>query len=90
MRRMAWLVVFLLVPVPAVAEMPRDENINAVAESWLARKPAVRKRFNYDKPIRGTLFAKMILTGPARVPAVYRVPDGPWLRGKPHGLQIPY
>ena len=112
MRRMAWLVVFLLVPVLAVAEMPRDEIINAVAESWLARKPApdfgvtmsmseaavvqtrytaliakdlgnvvgykagltnpaVQKRFNYDKPIRGTLFAKMILTGPARVPAVF-------------------
>jgi len=30
--------------------------------------PAVQKRFNYDKPVRGTLFAKMILPGPARVP----------------------
>ena len=112
MRRMAWLVVFLLVPVFAVAEMPPDENIKAVAESWLAKKPAkglgvtmsmseaavvrtryaaliskdlgnrvgykagltnpaVRKRFNYDKPIRGTLFAKMILPGPARVTAAF-------------------
>jgi 2-keto-4-pentenoate hydratase len=33
--------------------------------------PAVQKRFNYDKPIRGTLFAKMILPGPARVPAAF-------------------
>ncbi len=33
--------------------------------------PAVQKRFNYDKPIRGTLFAKMILSSPARVPAAY-------------------
>ena len=92
--------------------MPPDENIKAVAESWLAKKPAkgfgvtmsmseaavvqtrytaliskdlgdmvgykagltnpaVQKRFNYDKPIRGTLFAKMILPGPARVPAAF-------------------
>ena len=112
MRRMAWLVVFLLVPVLAFAEMPSEENIKAVAESWLARipaqgfgvtmsmseaavvqtrytaliskdlgnmvgykagltNPAVQKRFNYDKPIRGTLFAKMILPGPARVPAAF-------------------
>jgi 2-keto-4-pentenoate hydratase len=109
---MAWLVVFLLVPVFAVAEMPPDENIKAVAESWLAKKPAkgfgvtmsmseaavvrtrytaliskdlgdvvgykagltnpaVQKRFGYDKPIRGTFFAKMILPGPARVPAAF-------------------
>jgi len=33
--------------------------------------PAVQKRFGYDKPIRGTLFAKMILPGPARVPAAF-------------------
>jgi 2-keto-4-pentenoate hydratase len=33
--------------------------------------PAVRMRFNFDKPIRGTLFAKMILPGPARVPAAF-------------------
>ncbi len=33
--------------------------------------PAMQKRFNYDKPIRGTLFAKMILSSPARVPAAY-------------------
>jgi len=112
MRRMTFLVVFLLTPVLAFAEMPSDENIKAVAESWLAKKPAkgfgvtmsmseaavvqtrytaliakdlgnvvgfkagltnpaVQKRFNYDKPIRGTLFAKMILTSPARVPATF-------------------
>jgi 2-keto-4-pentenoate hydratase len=33
--------------------------------------PAVQKRFNYDKPVRGTLFATMILSSPARVPAAY-------------------
>jgi 2-keto-4-pentenoate hydratase len=33
--------------------------------------PAVQKRFHHDKPIRGTLFAKMILPGPARVPAAF-------------------
>jgi 2-keto-4-pentenoate hydratase len=111
-RRMAWLVVFILVPVFAVAEMPLEENIKAVADSWIAKKPAkgfgvtmsmseaavvqtryialiskdlgdvagykagltnpaVQKRFGYDKPIRGTLFAKMILPGPASVPAAF-------------------
>jgi len=30
---MAWLVFILLVPVLAVAEMPRDESIKAIAES---------------------------------------------------------
>jgi len=108
---MSLVVVFLLAPMLAVAEMPPDENIKAVAESWLAKKPAkgfgvtmtmseaavvqtrytaligkdlgevvgykagltnpaVQKRFNYDKPVRGTLFAKMILPGPARVPVM--------------------
>jgi len=33
--------------------------------------PAVQKRFNYDKPIRGTLYEKMILQSGARVPAAY-------------------
>jgi 2-keto-4-pentenoate hydratase len=33
--------------------------------------PAVQKRFNYDKPLRGTLYEKMILQGGARVPAAY-------------------
>jgi len=112
MRRMTLVVVFLLTSVLAFAEMPSEENIKAVAESWLAKKPAqgfgvtmsmseaavvqirytallakdlgdevgfkagltnpaVQKRFNYDKPIRGTLFAKMILSGPSRVPAAF-------------------
>ena len=112
MRRMACLAVFLLAPTLAFAEMPPEKNLQAIAESWLAKKPAqgfgvtmsmyeaalvqrrftaliakglgdvvgskagltnpaVQKRFDYDKPIRGTLFAKMILTGPARVPAAF-------------------
>ncbi|MBI2455036.1 MAG: fumarylacetoacetate hydrolase [candidate division NC10 bacterium] len=33
--------------------------------------PAVQKRFNYDRPIRGTLYEKMILPSDARVPAAY-------------------
>lgn len=33
--------------------------------------PAVQKRFGYDKPLRGTLYAKMILSGGAKVPAAY-------------------
>ncbi|MBI4587483.1 MAG: fumarylacetoacetate hydrolase [Candidatus Rokubacteria bacterium] len=33
--------------------------------------PAVQKRFGYDRPIRGTLYEKMILPGPARVAAAY-------------------
>ncbi len=33
--------------------------------------PAVQKRFNHDQPIRGTLYEKMIVVGPARVPARY-------------------
>ena len=112
MRRMAWMAVFLLAPALAFAEMPPEKNIQTIAESWLAKKPAqgfgvtmsmseaalvqrhftaliakgmgdvvgfkagltnpaVQKRFNFDRPIRGTLFAKMILTGPARVPAAF-------------------
>jgi 2-keto-4-pentenoate hydratase len=31
--------------------------------------PAVQQRFGYDRPLRGTLFAKMILPGGAKVPA---------------------
>jgi 2-keto-4-pentenoate hydratase len=33
--------------------------------------PAVQQRFGYDRPVRGTLFAKMILPGGAKVPAAY-------------------
>jgi 2-keto-4-pentenoate hydratase len=104
--------VVLLVPLAAQAEMPSEANIKAVAEAWLAKKPApgfgatmtiaeaatvqerytaligkdlgsvvgykagltnpaVQKRFNYDKPLRGTLYEKMILQAGARVPAAY-------------------
>ena len=112
MRRMALVVGLLLAPVLALAEMPSDADIRAVAEAWLAKKPApgfgaamsmleaskvqeqyksliakdlgavvgykagltnpaVQKRFGYDKPVRGTLYQKMILSNPARVPAAY-------------------
>lgn len=33
--------------------------------------PAVQKRFNYDRPVRGTLYERMILRAPAKVPAAY-------------------
>jgi 2-keto-4-pentenoate hydratase len=109
---MAWLAVFLLAPVLAFAEMPPEVTINAVAQAWLAKKPAqgfgvtmsmseaaevrarytariakdlgervgfkaaltnpaVQKRFRYDKPIRGTLYEKMILSSPARISAAF-------------------
>ena len=112
MRRMACMVVFLLAPALAFAEMPPEEEIKLVAESWLAKKPAqgfgvtmsmseaavvqtryialiakdlgdavgykagltnpaVQKRLNYGKPLRGILFAKMILSSPARVAAAF-------------------
>ena len=112
---MRWLwvcVIVLLAPLAAQAEMPSEANIKAVAEAWLAKKPApgfgatmtlaeavkvqerytaviakdlggvvgyksgltnpaVQRRFNYDRPIRGTLYEKMILQSAARVPAAY-------------------
>ncbi len=112
MRRMAVLLVLLLAPGLAYAEMPSKASIKAVADSWLAKKPApgfgaamtmveaakvqqqydaliakglgrvvgykagltnpaVQKRFGYDKPVRGTLYAAMILSSPGRVPAAY-------------------
>jgi len=40
MRRLWMCVVVLLLPVVAQAEMPSEGNINAVAEAWLAKKPA--------------------------------------------------
>ena len=33
--------------------------------------PAVQKRFGHDRPLRGTLYAKMILPAGAKVPATY-------------------
>jgi 2-keto-4-pentenoate hydratase len=112
MRRLMLCVAFLLVPVLASAEMPSADNIKAVAEAWLAKKPApdfgvaltmaeaakvqeqysaltardlgavvgykagltnpaVQKRFNYDRPVRGTLYERMILRALAKVPAAY-------------------
>lgn len=112
MRRLWMCVVVLLLPVLASAEMPSEGNITAVAEAWLAKKPApdfgvtmtmaeaakvqeqfstliakdlgpvvgykagltnpaVQKRFNYDRPVRGTLYERMILRAPAKVPAAY-------------------
>lgn len=111
--RWVWMcATVLLVPLVAQAEMPSEANIKAVADAWLAKKPApsfgavmtiveaakvqeqyigliakdlgkvvgykaaltnpaVQKRFNYDKPLRGTLYEKMILQAGARVPAAY-------------------
>src|SRR4030067_364485 len=40
MRRMTLVVVFLLTSVLAFAEMPSEENIKAVAESWLVEESA--------------------------------------------------
>lgn len=112
MRRMAVLLVLLLAPALACAEMPSVASIKTVADAWLMKKPApgfgaamtmaeaakvqeqynaligkdlggvvgykagltnpaVQKRFGYDKPVRGTLYAGMILSSPARVPAAY-------------------
>lgn len=112
MRRRMLFAVFLLIPALAHAEMPSEGNVKAVAEAWLAKRPAsgfgaamtaveaaqiqarynalvardlgemvgykaaltnpaVQKRFGYDRPLRGTLYAKMILAGGAKVPAAY-------------------
>jgi 2-keto-4-pentenoate hydratase len=112
MRRLTVTLILLLAPVLVHAEMPPEASIKAVAEAWLARKPApafgaamsmaeaaavqarytaliagdlgrvvgykagltnpaVQRRFGSDKPIRGTLYEKMILSSPARVPAAY-------------------
>jgi 2-keto-4-pentenoate hydratase len=43
----------------------------AVGYKAALTNPAVQKRFNYDKPLRGTLYEKMILQAGARVPAAY-------------------
>jgi 2-keto-4-pentenoate hydratase len=111
--RTFWVcVIVLLAPMAAQAETPSDANIKAVADAWLAKKPApsfgaamsmaeaakvqerfnaliarglggivgykagltnpaAQKRFGHDKPIRGTLYEKMIVSGPARVPAAF-------------------
>jgi 2-keto-4-pentenoate hydratase len=109
---MAVLLMLVLTPMLAQAEMPSDSAIGAVADAWLAKRlapglgaqmtmaeavkvqaayaalvgkdlgdvvgykaaltnPAVQQRFGYDRPLRGTLFAKMILPGGAKVPAAY-------------------
>lgn len=111
--RWFWVLVSVfLVPSAVLAEMPSEASIKAVADAWLAKKPApsfgavmsisgaarvqerytafiakelgsvvgykaaltnpaVQKRFNYDKPLRGTLYEKMILQSGARVPSAY-------------------
>jgi 2-keto-4-pentenoate hydratase len=112
MRRIWILAMIWLVPLAAQAEMPSEAGIKAVAEAWLAKRPApgfgavmtmaegakvqerytaligkdlgrvvgykaaltnpaVQKRFNHDKPVRGTLYEKMILQTGARVAAAY-------------------
>jgi 2-keto-4-pentenoate hydratase len=112
MGRLWACLVVVLAPLLAQAEMPPDASIEAVADAYLMKKPAlgfgvvmsmaeaakvqerynaliagdlggvvgykagltnpaVQKRFNYDRPIRGTLYEKMILRSDARVPAAY-------------------
>jgi 2-keto-4-pentenoate hydratase len=112
MRRLVLFMAIALFPVCAWAEMPSGESIKAVADAWLAKRPApgfaatmtmedaakvqaqytalvaaglgnvvgykagltnpaVQKRFGHDRPLRGTLYAKMILPGGAKVPAAY-------------------
>lgn len=112
MRRLVIGTIMALVATCAWAEMPSEESIRAVADAWLAKRPApgfaatmtmaeaakvqeqckaliaanlgepvgykaaltnpaVQKRFGYDQPLRGTLFAKMILPGGSKVPVAY-------------------
>lgn len=112
MRRLTLFTAMLLIPVCVSADMPSGESIKAVADAWLAKRPApgfgapmtmeeaaqvqaqfttrvaadlgevvgykaaltnpaVQKRFGYDQPLRGALYAKMILPGGAKVPAAY-------------------
>jgi 2-keto-4-pentenoate hydratase len=112
MRRQMLALAMMLLSVSVSAEMPSDQNIKAVADAWLAKKPApgfgvtmsmgeaakvqaqynaliaadlgplvgykaaltnpaVQKRFGYDQPLRGTLYAKMILSSGATIPAGY-------------------
>jgi 2-keto-4-pentenoate hydratase len=112
MRRLGLFMAIVLFPVCAWAEMPSGDSIKAVADAWLAKRPApgfaatmtmedaakvqaqytalvaadlgeavgykaaltnpaVQKRFGYDRPLRGTLYAKMILPSGAKVPAAY-------------------
>ncbi|OGB91634.1 MAG: hypothetical protein A3G35_19545 [candidate division NC10 bacterium RIFCSPLOWO2_12_FULL_66_18] len=44
---------------------------NAVGYKAGLTNPAVQRRFGYDRPIRGTLYEKMILPSGARVPAAF-------------------
>ena len=44
---------------------------DAVGYKAALTNPAVQKRFGYDQPLRGTLYAKMILPGGAKVPSAY-------------------
>jgi 2-keto-4-pentenoate hydratase len=112
MRRLGLFMAIVLLSVCAWAEMPSGDSIKAVADAWLAKRPApgfaatmtmedaakvqaqytalvaadlgeavgykaaltnpaVQKRFGYDRPLRGTLYAKMILPSGAKVPAAY-------------------
>lgn len=112
MRRVVASLIMALTATCAWADMPSDASVKAVAEAWLAKKPApgfgatmtvaeaakvqarynalvaadlgepvgykaaltnpaVQQRFGYDRPVRGTLYAKMILPGGAKIAAAY-------------------
>ena len=112
MRRLILCAMLVMMPVLVQAEMPTPSAIQAVADAWLAKRPApgfgaqmttaeaaavqaaytaitskelgeivgykaaltnpaVQQRFGYDRPLRGMLYAKMILPAGAKVAAAY-------------------
>ncbi|MBP7865644.1 MAG: hypothetical protein KA419_06810 [Acidobacteria bacterium] len=49
-----------------------DRDLGPVAGYKAAlTNPAIQRRFGWDQPVRGTLYARMILSGGAKVPAAF-------------------